>query len=337
MLRGRRGSKLVAEPTERMRKRERLAASLVTIVLVAAGCDRGGVPETTTAGLPTQGGGVALFEVATSHPDYWRLFTTDRVDGTTWMPAASDAVALSAPAILPGSPTSDPAAASVSHTFRILSDFDLHAALPIPPTASALEGPVGNISWDQPTTRVIFDGGASEGMKYTVRSVSIVPTPEELDRTSAESSNGRWTELPAELDPRFRSEAERWTAGAASDYRKVLAIQERFQFGDFAYSTDVPAPYGAEDLLEFLTRSKVGFCTHYSLAMAMLVRSLGIPARIAAGFRVGTLQDDESYLVLQSDVHIWVEVRFAGYGWLPFEPEHGATHPYAREGTYLNP
>ena len=213
----------------------------------------------------------------------------------------------------------------------------MEAALPIAPTASELDGPVGSISWDQLNNRVIVDGGASEGMEYTVRSASIVPTPEELDRTSAASSDGRWTELPADLDPRFERMAERWTAGAASDYRKVLAIQERFQLGDFAYSTDVPAPDGPGELLEFLTRSKVGFCQHYSSAMAVLVRSLGIPARIAVGFRVGTLQDDGSYLVRASDVHVWVEVRFAGYGWLPFEPEHGATHPYAREGTYLNP
>jgi transglutaminase-like putative cysteine protease len=278
-----------------------------------------------------------LFEVAASHPDYWRLFTLDRVDGTTWMPPASEGVALSTPVTLPGSRTSDPASSSSSDTFWILSDFDVQAALPIAPTASELDGPVGSISWDQLNNRVIVDGGASEGMEYTVRSASIVLTPEELDRTSAASPDGRWTELPADLDPRFKRMAERWTAGAASDYRKVLAIQERFQLGDFAYSTDVPSPDGPGELLEFLTRSKVGFCEHYSSAMAVLVRSLGIPARIAAGFRVGTLQDDGSYLVHASDVHVWVEVRFAGYGWLPFEPEHGATHPYAREGTYLNP
>jgi transglutaminase-like putative cysteine protease len=331
---------LVSQAAEGLRRRGRLYASfvIVTVVFATAGCVRGGpAQETTTDELTTQGASAALFEVATSHPDYWRLFTLDRVDGTTWMPAASEGVALSTPATLPGSPTSDPASASISHNFRILSDFDVWGALPIAPTASELDGPVGSISWDQLNTRVIVNGGASEGMEYTVRSAPIVPTPEELDRTSAASSDGRWTELPADLDPRFERMAERWTAGAASDYRKVLAIQERFQLGDFAYSTDVPPPDGPGELLEFLTRSKVGFCEHYSSAMAVLVRSLGIPARIAAGFRVGTLQDDGSYLVQGSDVHVWVEVRFAGYGWLPFEPEHGATHPYGREGTYLNP
>ena len=330
---------LVRQSDELMRRRERLAASLgiVTVIVAAAGCVRGGPPqEKTIDQRTTQGASAALFEVATSHPDYWRLYTLDRVDGT-WMPPASEAVALSTPATIPGSPSSDPVSASTSYTFRILSDFDSWAALPVAPNAGELDGPIGSISWDQRNTRVMVDGGASEGMEYTVRSATIVPMPEELDRTPTASSDGRWTELPPDLEPRFERIAERRTAGAASAYRKVLAIQDRFQLGDFAYSTDVPAPDGPTELLEFLTRSKVGFCQHYSSAMAVLVRSLGIPARIAAGFRVGTLQEDGSYLVHGSDVHVWVEVRFAGYGWLPFEPEHGATHPYAREGTYLNP
>ena len=300
-----------------MTRRERLAASfvVVAVVVVAVGCVRGGPDqEATTDELTTRGPSAALFEVATSHPDYWRLLTLDRVDGSTWMPASEGAV-LSTPAALPGSPNSD--SATASSTFRILSDFDVNASLPIAPTANELDGPVGSFSWDRLHNRVIVDGGASGGMEYTVRSASIVPTPEELDQTSATASDGRWTELPADLDPRFERIAALWTAGAASDYRKVLAIQERFQLGDFVYSTDVPPPDGPGEVLEFLTRSKVGFGEHYSLAMAVLVRSLGMPARIAVGFRVGTMQGDGSYLVQGSDTHVWVEVRFGGHGWLP--------------------
>jgi len=317
-------------------KRRATSFAIVTVVFATAGCVRGGTALETTSDEQTNQGASALFEVATSHPDYWRLFTLDRVDGTTWVPPASEGVALSTPATLQSSTTSDTASASTNDTFRILSNFDAASALPVAPSASEIDGPVGSISWDQRNNRVMVDGGASEGTEYTVRAASTVPTPDELDRTSAASLDGRWTKLPADLDPRFERIAERWTAGATSDYRKVLAIQERFQLGDFTYSTDVPPPAGPKEVLDFLTRSKIGFCEHYSSAMAILVRSLGIPARIAAGFRVGTLQEDGTYLVYGSDVHVWVEVRFVGYGWLPFEPEHGATHPYAHVGTYLN-
>jgi transglutaminase-like putative cysteine protease len=140
-----------------------------------------------------------------------------------------------------------------------------------------------------------------------------------------------------DLDPRIGEMAERWTAGATSDYRRVLAIQQRFQNGRFVYSTDVEPADDGDALLEFLTQTRSGFCAHYSSAMAVMVRSLGLPARIAIGFRSGTRQADGSYLVRNTDAHVWVEVLFPGYGWLEFEPEAGTTHPNAQAGIYLEP
>jgi transglutaminase-like putative cysteine protease len=140
-----------------------------------------------------------------------------------------------------------------------------------------------------------------------------------------------------DLDPRIGEMAERWTAGATSDYRRVLAIQQRFQNGRFVYSTDVEPADDGDALLEFLTQTRSGFCAHYSSAMAVMVRWLGLPARIAVGFRSGTRQADGSYLVRNTDAHVWVEVLFPGYGWLEFEPEAGTTHPNAQAGTYLEP
>jgi transglutaminase-like putative cysteine protease len=70
----------------------------------------------------------------------------------------------------------------------------------------------------------------------------------------------------------------------------------------------------------------------------VLVRELGLPARIAVGYRAGTIQDDGTYLVQSTDAHAWVEVFFEGYGWLSFEPTPGhGTHPNAQPGTYLAP
>ena len=91
-------------------------------------------------------------------------------------------------------------------------------------------------------------------------------------------------------------------------------------------------------MLNFLTQTKAGFCQQYATAMAVLVRELGLPARIAVGYQAGTLQDDGTYLVQSKDAHAWVEVFFEGYGWLQFEPTPGhGTHPNAEPGTYLNP
>ncbi|MCD6022519.1 MAG: transglutaminase domain protein [Actinomycetia bacterium] len=207
-------------------------------------------------------------------------------------------------------------------------------------TPEKITGPIGDITWDPRRSQAFIGGRLEAGMEYTVRSRIVVPTPEKLDRVDhlAPRTYGEWTQLPAELDPRIGEMAERSAADATSSYRKVLAIQERFHNGEFVYSASVEAADDDDSLLRFLTRTKVGFCQHYTVAMVVMVRGLGLPARIAVGFRVGTRQADGGYLVRTGDAHSWVEVLFPGYGWLQFEPEPGpAPHPNAQAGTYLNP
>jgi transglutaminase-like putative cysteine protease len=201
-------------------------------------------------------------------------------------------------------------------------------------------GDLGEVTWDPYLEQAFVDGGLDAGLEYTVRTRIVVPTREELDQVQnlAPVQYGPWTELPKDLDPRIEQIAQEWTADAASAYDKVLAIQRHFYTDGFTYSTDVDVAEDADALLTFLTQTKTGFCQQYATAMAVLVRELGIPARVAVGYRAGTLQDDETHLVQSTDAHAWVEVFFEGYGWLPFEPTPGhGTHPNAQPGTYLNP
>jgi transglutaminase-like putative cysteine protease len=285
-----------------------------------------------------------LFEVEAAHGEYWRMFTLDRFDGKRWTSIDPDGseggVPVSAPASLPQSDGgASPGGETLNQTFRILGHFDNVRALPMAQTAKEIAGPIGDITWDPARSQAFIDGPLEAGMEYTVRSRIVDPTPEELDQVDhlAPRTYGQWAELPADLDPRIGQMAERWTADATSDYRKVLAIQQHFHNGSFVYSTDVEPVDDADALLEFLTQTKAGFCQQYSSAMAVMVRTLGLPARIGVGYRAGTQQEDGSYLVRSDDAHAWVEVLFPGYGWLQFEPEAGTAHPNARAGTYLNP
>jgi len=288
-----------------------------------------------------------LFEVEADHAEYWRMGALDLYDGENWRSTPPDATdgmeMLSAPAILP-QPASGPPpnSESLNQSFRIISDLadsGLHA-LPMAQTAEEIAGPIGEITWDPTRSVASVGGGLRGGMTYTVRSRIVLPTPEELDRVDhlAPRMYGRWTELPADLDPRIEDIASRWTADATSDYRKVLAIQQHFHSRKFAYDMTVDTPIDADGLIEFLTQTRAGFCEHYASAMAVMVRTLGLPARVAVGFRPGTLQEDGSYLVQTDDLYSWVEVLFPGYGWLQFDPTPGPTpNPNAQPGTYLNP
>jgi transglutaminase-like putative cysteine protease len=286
----------------------------------------------------------SLFEVEAENREYWRILTLDGYDGERWtstnMGGSEGGLPLTVPAILPRSAGRPPARAeTMNQTFRILSDFDSAGALPMAQTAEEIAGPIGDITWDPVRSQAFIDGDLEAGMTYTVRSRIVVPTPEELDRVPhlAPWTYGRWTELPADLDPRIGQIAERWTAHATSNYRKVLAIQEHFHNGAFVYDTAVGIAVDDDALVEFLTQTKAGFCQQLSSAMAVMVRTLGLPARIGVGYRSETRQDHGTYLVQAGDTHVWVEVLFPGYGWIQFEPEPGSTHPNAQAGTYLNP
>jgi hypothetical protein len=288
-----------------------------------------------------------LFEVETSDPQYWRLVTLDEFNGDEWRSSDPDGSAgqVTVPTVLlPGQsfPAGTPPAEKF--TFRILTDFGADAhPVPLPLAQTPVQinaGDLGDVTWDPSRGQAFVDGGLDAGMQYSVRSRIVVPTAEELDHVTDVSAAqyGLYTELPQDFDPRFEQIANDWTKGEDSDYDKVLAIAQHFHADEFRYSTDVDVPEDSDALLTFLTQTKIGFCQQYATAMAVLVRELGLPARIAVGYQAGTLQDDGTYLVQSKNAHAWVEVFFEGYGWLPFEPTPGhGTSPNAQPGTYLNP
>jgi transglutaminase-like putative cysteine protease len=288
-----------------------------------------------------------LFEVQTSEPQYWRLLTLDEFDGERWRssdPEGSAGQTVTAPTVLPQAPGFDfpgDTPPATNFTFRVLADFDNAHALPMAQTPVEITaGDLGDVTWDPTRGQAFLDGGLDAGLEYGISSRVIVPTAAQLDQVQDLTAvqYGRWTELPADLDPRIEQIADEWTRGEDSDYDKVLAIQQHFHTDGFRYETDVDVADDADALLTFLTQTKAGFCQQYATSMAVLVRELGLPARIAVGYQAGTLQDDGTYLVQSKNAHAWVEVFFEGYGWLQFEPTPGhGSHPNAEPGTYLNP
>jgi protein-glutamine gamma-glutamyltransferase len=113
---------------------------------------------------------------------------------------------------------------------------------------------------------------------------------------------------------------------ADNPYAAVVALEAWFRTrGGFTYDeTPRPRPPGIPPLVFFLTESKEGYCQHYAGAMALMLRYLGIPARIAAGFTSGIYDRDRRvWNVNDRNAHTWVEVWFKGFGWLPFDPTPG--------------
>lgn len=106
---------------------------------------------------------------------------------------------------------------------------------------------------------------------------------------------------------------------ATTPYDKAKAIEQWLR-NNIVYNESIPAPPLGRDPIDwFLFEIQQGYCNYYASAMIMMLRSEGIPARMAAGFAQGSLRSD-GYLVRENDAHTWVEVFFPGYGWVEFEP-----------------
>jgi transglutaminase-like putative cysteine protease len=113
---------------------------------------------------------------------------------------------------------------------------------------------------------------------------------------------------------------------AETPYAATVALEAWFRrFGEFRYDEQPPQSLGnTPALVDFVTNTKRGYCQHYAGAMTLMLRYLGIPARVAAGFTSGTYDDDEhEWTVTDHNAHDWVEVYFPGYGWMPFDPTPG--------------
>jgi transglutaminase-like putative cysteine protease len=130
-----------------------------------------------------------------------------------------------------------------------------------------------------------------------------------------------YTQLPSGLPGRVRELAAQITAGAQTPYDQARAVQDYLR-GAYTYDLAVaPALAGTDVVDSFLFDSRAGFCSHFASAMAVLLRAQGIPARVAVGYLNGDYDWDLGlYRVPASAAHAWVEVYFAGYGWIEFEP-----------------
>lgn len=126
------------------------------------------------------------------------------------------------------------------------------------------------------------------------------------------------------LDPRIPELATRVTAGSGSPLAAARDVEHHLRTS-YAYvleslDREIPDPIG-----RFLFETKAGHCEYFASAMAVMLRSAGIPARVATGFQSGTLNPITGwYLIRASDAHSWVEAWIDGYGWMTFDPTPAA-------------
>ncbi|CAN5354109.1 DUF3488 and transglutaminase-like domain-containing protein [soil metagenome] len=209
--------------------------------------------------------------------------------------------------------------------------------LPTPYAARNVEGQSGTWRWDPETLTINSTTDTMRGQQYTVDSELAAPTATQLNDTGTEVDRDALatdltlpTQLPNVISQTARDVVNR--AGATTDYQMAVALQNYFQSDAFTYSTTAPVDQGYDgssaNVIATFLQKKAGYCVHFSSAMAMMARTLGIPARIGVGFTTGEssldLQTRKTvFTVSTDDLHAWPELYFQDAGWVRFEPTPG--------------
>ncbi len=139
----------------------------------------------------------------------------------------------------------------------------------------------------------------------------------------------RYLQVPASLSPRVRELARSLTALAPTSYDQAVALRDYLLTIPYDFFPP-PHPPGAETVDTFLFVDQRGVCEQFATSLAVMLRSLGVPARLVAGYGAGDYNALSGYYTVRaSHAHAWVEVYFPGYGWVPFDPTPGWTpDPY---------
>lgn len=265
------------------------------------------------------------YTVYSQQPAYWQVTVYDTYGSDTWFSSSTEEELRERRADWGYS--ADPAGQSRLQ-YRVVTRLDTDIMLLTGDFVSADIPALVSIGVDgevvgAETPRILISGES-----YIMRTY--------VSDTSADSLNGTqekygdaiksvYLQLPGSFPEDVRQLSENITAGAPTPYEKVMALDE--YLSKIPYSKEVDAlPEGTDAVENFLFTQKKGFCLHFASAMTMMLRSVGVPARLAVGFLPGDPGENYGeYILRDKHYHAWTQAYFPGYGWIDFEPTPGGT------------
>lgn len=265
---------------------------------------------------------------------YWRSHAYDYYDGVAWTQSITEVTSIVhypgsllfevRPAELGPAPAGTAVGEEIVQSFFILRDQPNRLFAAYRPAEIYMNAQDIALDADD---GLRLAGPLDAGQVYTVLSRRPEFSPDTL--RSAGSTYPpeleRYLQLPDNISQRVRALARQITAAAPTPYDQAVAVRDYLRTLTYDPAPP-PHPPGREAVDNFLFVDQRGFCEHFASAQVVLLRTLGIPARLVAGYGAGEYNPLSAYYTVRAnDAHAWVEVYFPSYGWVPFDPTPGWT------------
>lgn len=258
---------------------------------------------------------------------YLRGVAYDRYNGRSWSNSFTHRRILleTAPGTfrVPGSVGRSPSKGSQKEGLRqniLLEALDTTVLFSVP-FADSISGEFLTVQGDV-TGALYLPSPPTTRLEYIVVSHDNQLTEEDKSGTTftyPDFVRAHFLQLPP-ISPQVTELAAHVTRQADTPYRKVIAIKQHL-LEQYRYSLDISSTLTARPLEDFLFTRKTGYCEHYATAMVVLLRAIGVPARLVTGFLATEWNDfGNYYTVRQKDAHAWVEVFFPHSGWITVDP-----------------
>jgi len=155
---------------------------------------------------------------------------------------------------------------------------------------------------------------------------SVIEEPGATHAPMSAADREEYLRLPP-TDPRVEALARSWMAGGLGPLWEAQQIQKHLK-RDFKYTLELPSKEVPDPLAHFLFVRRKGHCEYFASAMAVMLRTRGIPSRVVTGFQSGVMNPVNGWLILRaSDAHSWVEAWVDGWGWMTFDPTPSSIAP----------
>ena len=268
---------------------------------------------------------------------YWKGRTYDYYDNGQWYTTGTSLVDYSPDD--PGVPATSTVSEPARFVFNTGDDLFLLLYAPAQPLWVSRQGSRLESITDREIISWFANPALIAGEVYQVDAALKNPNTRQLNEAGQDYPDwiiNRYLQLPEEFSPHIKELARDIVneAQAETPYEKSTAIT-RYLRSNIEYVDAIPRPPRNRDPLEWmLFENRQGYCVYYASAQVLMLRSLGIPARIAVGFSEGEGGEENQYVVRNRNAHAWPEVYFPGVGWVEFEPtgnQLALTRPAAPE------